>query len=290
MYYYLKYEENIPLINCREEKEAPITAKQIEKLFQCGEYMDAEDAILQCLAFHKYVTGHSLSRYINHKRRQKKREIFKKPSLLYKKLHSDGFLERYTYKETSIYTLSAPAKEYAAWKLKNLKNRSQAKEPDSTAAILECASLSAWHISLFCTEKLIRAHFREKMKIEKKLLYLPSYVELKKGGYTYHLYSDVFPKEQINAGTFFKSLEQRTQALRSFVKKRKDTIFLHVIIMPDKSTLEALSEVLHGLSDTNDMEIYYVIEDELIHTNGLSLLYRCSRTDGKVTVDTLSFR
>lgn len=275
------------LVNTRGIIPNDMTTKQVYKFFKDKSYRMTEDCIIQALFFHHFLTKKNIGRFVDAKLKEKKKDDY---SNTLKRMWKDGTIERYQYGTVMLYTLPDATYEYALEKYKNLSKREFVR-PDikNTAKVLECASLAQLHISIFCGEKTKRSFFYERAKIGEKKFLLPSYMEFKKEDYVFHTYSTILPKEVAALETFIKEIHTLSALLRGKIHFKRNDIFLHIIAVPDLTILKKVAKTLMHMPETKDMAFYFVLEEQTIHTKGLSVLYTYKENGNDIDIDTITF-
>lgn len=265
-----------------------ITTSQIEKFFKDKIYRQIEDVIIQSLFFHYYLTKVNITRFVNRKLSTNNKSEFYGNIL--KQLYKDGCVEILTYGKITLYTLSEPAREYAATKYKNVRNREFTPPQTEIASILECASLGQWHIAMFCGENIRRSYFYEKAHIGNLPVQFASYLEFMKGDYCYHVISNILPKKAKTTEKFFQNIKTISHALRSNLKIGKKHIFLNILIVPDLDSIKKVATVLQTMDITEDMTFYFILEEQTHLIKGLKILYTYENTGRDIIIATIKFK
>lgn len=287
MEHFYQYKPSTRLVNTRGLVLNGITSQQIDKFFKDRSYRQVEDCIIQSLFFHPYLTKANIVRYVNAKMKGQKREDY---SNTLKRMWKDGAIERFQYGAVMLYTLSNEAYDYSKQKYKNVRKREFVRpDIENTDKVLECACLAQFHLSLFTGEKLRRSHFYENSRIGNTTLFLPSYTEFKKQDYIYHVYGTVLPETEHSFDGFFYNIKRVSDILHGKIKYSCKDIFLYIIIVPDLVTIKTVAGILLELPDTAGMAFYFVLEEQTIHTTGLTLLYSCQKNGNDIEIETLTF-
>lgn len=276
------------MISKRNGKPNYITPGQIEKFFKDRTYRQAEDVIIQSLFYHHYLTKFNIVRFANRKLNTNNRHDFYGNIL--KELYKDGCIDILTYGNVTLYTLSAPAREYSKAKYKNVRNRIFTPPAEDTVSILECASLAQWHISLFCGEQIRRSYFYEKAHIGNLPTQFASYLEFIKGDYTYHVISNIIPKKMQTTESFFQNMQTISHAFRNNTKIGKRHVFLNILIVPDLESIKKVAAFLQATDSTQDMTFYFALEEQTHLTTGLKLLYTYENTGKDIIIATIKFK
>lgn len=285
---FYSYQPDLEIVSKRNGTPIYITSEQINKFFKDKTYRQAEDIIIQSLFYHHYLTKVNIARFTNRKLNATNKADFYGNIL--KQLYKDGCIDILTYGNVTLYTLTAPAREYAVMKYKNTRNRQFTPPAHDAVSILECASLAQWHISMFCGERIRRSYFYEKAHIGNLPIQFPSYAEFLKGDYTYHVISSIIPKNMKTTETFFQNMQTISHAFRNNLKLGKKHVFLNILIVPDLDSIKKVAAFLQSNDATKDMTFYFTLEEQTHLTTGLKLLYTYENTGKDIMIATIKFK
>lgn len=281
--------EQESLVKAVPERVLNIEIEDISKFFSDKTYGRVEKEIIRTLFTFHYVTKNTLRKYLDKRLKEFKRNNY---DSVINQLQTDGVVERYSYGQINLYTLSSTGREYILSQPKEVGKRKIEEPKESIAGILECASLAQWHISLLCGEdKVTSSHFMEIMQYGNYSVYTRSHVELWKNKYHYTIHSFCIPKVKENLEEFLLSLAAHRHALSGNKPKKgyiKD-IRLYVLVAENHEQIEHMAKILKGRDELKSSEYYFVLDAYTNETKGLDLLHLYSKDRKEGHLKTLEF-
>jgi len=258
----------------------------LHKLFRDKVYGKVEFLLLEALSRYHYLNKYNLARYIDSKLQEKKWADY---SHVIKKLLSDNVIYRVDYGESVFYAIHEYARAYIEKKWK--KNVSKYRIPlqETPEAVLECASLAQWHLSLTKVSNIKKNCFYQKIMFGKVTMEIPSYAELTIGRYDYRVISASFPKGDTNITDFFEWLKKLWEVLGNTT--RKNQITLTVLSVTSLKQISVIEEMLNHMEGAQGRMVYYVLEVNTAVFSGLSSLYYYDYSaDGENALQTISLK
>ena len=246
----------------------------IAKMFRDHNYNDCDYRILECLYRYPFLNTKNIGRYICCKLGETS-EMYIRNRI--RKLRADGVVCTAIYHDKNLYYLSNCATSYFTNR-KGFQKQPMIKQVDKSdkGAILECASLAQWHISLVTDGITRNSSFRQVRKFKCRA-YLPSYVEYKKGDYMYHIFAFSAPKGEGGAKRLIREILDAWE-MQTIAFKGKKNINLTVIVVSGIEEIEGIEAYMRKWKSSSGRTIYYAVESNCLDMSGLKSLYYYTTT------------
>lgn len=286
-----EYVPGIAMVKDVEEGTKQITTETLRRQFRDGVYGRCEYALMESLYRYPYLNRKNMELFTDERLKDRKYNGYEN---MIKQLWKEGCLNRYSYDTTKLYALTEPAREYMKEKL-DPGNLHQIKwsEPGNAAEMLECAALAQWHLSLMRGGNVKKNHFMEDVVVKKKSLFIPSYLEIDGLKYHYKVLSFAVPKTKDSLESFLDNVFMASEALRGgsgLLKSFQKEIFLLVLVCSDTEEMELMTKILNGLTQTAELQFYFVQENNTLFSKGLDLLYESRQEEGSTVLETISVK
>ena len=265
-----------------------ISKEQVCKFFKDEVYLKIEFSLLESLYRFPYLTKKNMERYTNAKLKDRQHAGY---DHFIRQLMTDGCLRRFSYNGTRLYCLSDGARAYFQDKLdpKNL-HRIHIPSEENPVAVLECAALAQWHLSVMQGGDIRRSRFHEQVTIRRQDVFLPSFLEVQKNNIRYRVLSLSIPKESIHMEPFIDQILQIKTFLSRWGFSLQMEIFLIVLVCESTHEMSKMAQILEKLQTTKALSFYFVCESNTIFSKGLDLLYTAKRKDGEMVLETISVK
>ena len=265
-----------------------ISKDQLELKFKDRTYQKTEHALLESLYRLPYLTKKSMERFADYRLKDKKYAGYDN---IIKQLEKDGCLRRFNYQDSRFYRLSDGAMAYFTEKLASKgQHKMHIPSEHDVAAVLECASLAQWHLSVLLGGNIKKSCFATEVNIRKTKLQVPSYLEIEKGSMRYRVLSFSVPKVGLQMETFLDSIIKVKEALYKWELSFKREIFLVVLVCSSTHEMLQLAHILESLKATSKLQVYFVAEPNTAFSKGLDLLYLAEKEDEKLVLKTISVK
>ena len=119
---------------------------------------------------------------------------------------------------------------------------------------------------------------------------MPSYVEIKKGRYRYHVMCFCMPKNEGSMERFIADMSALYHALKKKVKLTNKDIFLVVVLAQDMVKLKNMAYLFVRNKNLMDLAVYFSLEEHSIHTKGLDFLYTVKEKRKDICLELWEFK
>lgn len=265
-----------------------ISADKLDRLFKDRIYQKVEYALLESLYRFPYLTKKCMERFADYQLKDKKYAGYDN---VIKQLEKDGCLRRFVYDDTRIYRLNDGAREYFYNRLDPKGSHKIHVVPETNAAqVLESAALAQWHLSALFGGDVRKSYFGEEVVIRKKMLRIPSYLEIEKNAMRFRVLSYSVPKAELEMEGFLDNIIKLKEAMFRWELSLRRELFLVVLVCSSTHEMLQLAHILESLKATQKLQVYFVAESNTSFTKGLDLLYLAEREEDKLVLKTISVK
>lgn len=257
------------------ELEAEVNdGMDISSLFSSGQFGRAESYILDALYKYPFLNMECIRRYCDVVFEEHREKSFYRHRM--KELLELSLVQKATYGDQIFYYLSI----FARKQLKKKKGYDVfiPNEVDESA-VLEYASLGQWHIAMMEGERnnLTQSTLYQERKLQKKSLLVPSYMSVKKGKYTYRIFSFSSPRGRENLVPYLTMIKDMWNEMSQY--KKRGVVTLTVITVYSLREIYALRTVMDQYYKDYTNQVYFAVDGNTAAFGGLTCLYYFDKRD-----------